>query len=669
MLTFISYCILLLQAVDHPSYGLTAYDCGLDARLIGTFSVDVEPRCQQLRVEDVTSRKLQIIQERQWRRTPIMRCRITMAYVIFHCGFDSINYMAASKLDGEVINIDRMACKTAIKQGYLVTPYGDKRIVGLLPNTAGSYDVDLMGMTYPSGRCKRAAFNFKGIDYNSHVLKATFSILISNEEGTINNLNDVIKFDSGLTATYDETSYFDVRFGNYFWDITDINCLVDSYDVLYEGQANITILHDDEKIINIEQDDFALHAKLRASTRACGYVAFETSVEGLLVVYQSEGVYQFEKVDVDPLNVDLTRHMNSKLGYLLSKSTKQDNSVFLEIAKDICLLEYRQARMAIEILMAFPDAQVKLPGMPKGSIAKIMGEVIFVYQCIPVQVHATIFKKCIQEIPVLYENKTVFLRPFSRIISSEFSEVPCSNEMSPTFFLGGSWRRYSPGPGPSAAPQPLLIGMRNYTVDFDWEAVGRGIYPRETLIELQRIFTFGQRKNGIVSNAAKLSLSHTDDAYSIVNSLSTSDWSRLHTSLWNFLRPLEKFGTYVSAALGIIAIFNAFKYIITAIFRFVRSPDDVGCLRRIALALSGTLFFWWHSVRTPKKTSAPNNDGRIPNMMLPPSDDEFACPDGPPRIAGPPLTSGDTSRRSDAKVQGVRPPPYNYSYEFGVRTE
>lgn len=68
------------------------------------------------------------------------------------------------------------------------------------------------------------------------------------------------------------------------------------------------------------------------------------------------------------------------------------------------------------------------------------------------------------------------------------------------------------------------------------------------------------------------------------------DWTDMRTYLWSLLQHLEKHKWV-----------NVIQYIISALWRYVTSPADVGCIRRLSLALNGALFFWWHAAKLPKK--------------------------------------------------------------------
>ena len=562
---------------------------------------------------------IQVLQKKTYKEVNLQRCLVKISSIIYNCGFDSLPYISYADFAGEIRHLDRKNCNSALTSGTFITPYGLKKVSGILPNSAGVVTLDLMGSTESSGSCFGTSFNYKGRNYNNHVMKASVEYKFFEDTASWNLEEGSILFKEGLESTYETGELFDATHGDFYWSPKTPECTVDIYDVLYQGPANHSIDEDGITTLIIYEDSFALAAKIGGSTRACGMLVFSTSLEGVKIAYQTNGAYQFSKDLISPENLDVFRYVSAKMGYLFVREGLSENEMWKKIGTELCLLEFRQLSLAIDLLIAVPDAHVRLPRMPLGSIARLMGEVLFIYSCRLVHVKPAIFDRCVQEIPVEHKNDTYFLRPFSRMLSKEFSEVPCSSDMSPTFKINGQWRSYSPNPGPAPIPLPLYTsGNSSYTRKVVWDDYDVGIYPIETLKKLQQIFTFGQRRVGITSSAAAKSFANDEGGqYSLLNSLSQSDWSSFSGLLWNYLQPFERLGTWVSVCLGLIAAFSMIRYVIVTIWRFVKSPADVNFGRRLCMAFNGTAFFWWHALKTEPKATAPQ--GTPPAAHLTPN--------------------------------------------------
>lgn len=79
-----------------------------------------------------------------------------------------------------------------------------------------------------------------------------------------------------------------------------------------------------------------------------------------------------------------------------------------------------------------------------GHTAVVRGEVVHIgqYEPVDVQYHLCEKNKCYDEIPVLFNNITMYIFPRSRMLTLIGNEIDCSSELNPRFFINDNW--YTP---------------------------------------------------------------------------------------------------------------------------------------------------------------------------------------------------------------------------------
>ena len=75
-----------------------------------------------------------------------------------------------------------------------------------------------------------------------------------------------------------------------------------------------------------------------------------------------------------------------------------------------------------------------------GYHSEIRGELIYILNCQPVNIPLRpVNKTCFQEIPVVYQNKSMFARPKSRIITEVGTQIDCDPFLPGRYRLGNDW--------------------------------------------------------------------------------------------------------------------------------------------------------------------------------------------------------------------------------------
>lgn len=145
----------------------------------------------------------------------------------------------------------------------------------------------------------------------------------------------------------------------------------------------------------------------------CGFRSFISGHPKLFVTIMPEGITSFPEVKkIDSKSADLMLYINSKLVYSMRNTHWQIDKLFRAFQTDRCILEQRVLDNYLTVATIDPVAfAYEYFGRP-GYTAVVQGEAIYLSQCTPVVVLPTTTPGiCYNELPVIHENRTMFLTP------------------------------------------------------------------------------------------------------------------------------------------------------------------------------------------------------------------------------------------------------------------
>ena len=217
-----------------------------------------------------------------------------------------------------------------------------------------------------------------------------------------------------------------------------------------------------------------------------------------------------------------------------------------------------------------PEAFATLQMKKRGYTVYAAGEAVHIAQCQPIQCTINHLEDCYHELPLICEDKALFLKPNSRIITNVATPVNC-NRLLPTYFeLQGIWQQLVPqavrvDPPQLQAPQQRPVWRYEELRDI----ATHGIYRPEELERLQNILPSTQRPAILESVARQLANKY--------NPIGTPDLSRLidprsiekiaQSTFSRFWTSFTKFGITAAGILAIIMILQMFKFISDTLIR------------------------------------------------------------------------------------------------------
>jgi len=227
-----------------------------------------------------------------------------------------------------------------------------------------------------------------------------------------------------------------------------------------------------------------------------------------------------------------------------------------------CVLERQVLQNALTLASIAPDEMAHRIMKSPGYTAITSGEVIHLIKCVPVDCRIRHTETCYNELPVTYQNKSLFLQPRSKILTKTGTPRDC-NELLPVMYkILNTWYKLSPKPSETIAPptiQPLTKPAWKYVSPASLAT--SGIYSDEDIDRLKDHIMFPMEKPSMLNTIARGAMRQEIPAgsLSLANLLDEESLNQIAESagarLW------KTFVTFGSASAGVLAIFMIMKFV------------------------------------------------------------------------------------------------------------
>lgn len=199
-----------------------------------------------------------------------------------------------------------------------------------------------------------------------------------------------------------------------------------------------------------------------------------------------------------------------------------------------------------------------------GFTAIVAAEVLYIIECKPVFVTYESKQECYQEIPVKYNNVSMFMAPVTRILQRRGTEIDCTPLIPAKFTIGGRWYTTDQRLRESTPPNKLTTDViTSWSYTSLPSLMQSGVYDAESLERMKNmIYEQGDKK--IASSVLHKAISRqhpnlqgfTFDALiseRIIDNAFNKYWSKfISWSTW--------LGNVTSTALGINMITRMIKF-------------------------------------------------------------------------------------------------------------
>jgi hypothetical protein len=504
---------LLLSLINlATSQEIIGYDCTSLDLPITTVSLLANSNCVRKRPNITLSETtVQLIQVKNYDTAKFFFCDIEITVTISACGkwhvgrnimLDSYKYSKQLSVDEcKKIHDTNMYQDSAYE--WVKVSLNDKR------GTFSGYVVGDPG----EGNCEGGKFiTHFGKEHKNSLVHYFISVK------TGQGIADVRLRDSSILIANTKCNYLDgncfTHFGHTYWSIQVPNAMCDLNQaiVIYQGKVlkRVETTSEDNKITTFslvdetESKQFLIEAEKEANV--CGQKAYKTQHSKIFISESISGFNLQYTKNYSLKNIDMQIFHGIQLSLLSASIQEQVNDLYYQISYEKCLSDWQIAQNVLALSKLDSSNFGTLYLRKEGILSKIMGEIAFLFHCLPTRTKLRHTPNCYNDIPVFVDGKESFLTPLSRIIKKEGTEITCGGILQPAWRLNGTFfqknfENYVKIPNPE---EINILPANNFQFKAIKGIAQKGLYSEdevnryhESLVEPQ---TIEQRVNTLVRN-------------------------------------------------------------------------------------------------------------------------------------------------------------------------
>lgn len=507
------FCLIfLLLGCSRVGEGLIGYDCqAKNASFTSVSLVDIK-ECNAGNDSFIEKQIMgQVIQIHQYQPVHVYTCLTSVIITTDYCGKLNHIFAAPKGITSHIKNLGPSACMEAHTRG--IAYVHGKEIINLKKNGTTTYDTVLSGSVDDNGYCSNGGIfiHEDGTKSENKLIRATIMITLNDRTETLSIESEkVIVSSLGLECPADTGYCADTLVGEVVWKEIDGDC-TSRVDVLYEGALSlITFEHtqkDSIQVITGSDNNQVFALRVTGYGLKCQHPTLTTEHKRIHVVEKGNiGMYIFNRTPKFNKNVDLKSYIDSKFLFVTTALVQRTDQIVREFNHAMCNNKREILQNRLVLSQIRPDQVGALVERKLGVTASIQGEVLFITKCVPVPVTYRKGAGCTQEIPVLYNNKPMFIEPITHILTNTGTSSVCSIKMSPKFKIDEKWMTVHNGPIESEPPKVLDPNRVVQTWDFVslLDISKNGLYDADDMESLQKSMMFGDNREALTTNFAKV---------------------------------------------------------------------------------------------------------------------------------------------------------------------
>jgi len=559
------YLGILTLLVPAAIAGITGYNCEGEGLNITTLSLLDVGECA---IDDIEPTKtevyVQLMQISDYDSATIFQCQLQINREIFYCGMHShISMVGGGKIE-YIKELGKDTCRRIHETGS-ITIVGTT-IDGLERNATNRRAAILAGRASADGTCKGSSYTDNYGSWDNVVVQATLKITLRNFEAPIKRATRRIILPSGTHCDASRDHCVDTDGMETYWTATSTDsCHFDQYDILYEGIAIKLSTNNSQgtpDIYTVSTRDTTFALTKTQEINLCGYLLFRTEHPKLLIMETQRGRTFKPRTRIAVDNLDIFTYVNSKFVYVEKHIKNQLTRLYRDVMEQKCALERQILQNALSLASIAPDEMAYRIAKAPGHTAVVVGEVIHLVKCIPMECKLRHTETCFNELPVTCKNASYFLLPRSHILTRKGTPRDCNELLTAMYKVHATWYKITQRPTEIAEPptiRPLTHPTWKY-VDTDSLAAS-GIYTEEDLSRLRDHIMFPVERPSTLNTIARGAMGQTipSGSISITNLFDEESLDRIAESTGR--RLWKGFVTFGSASAGIMAIFIIARFI------------------------------------------------------------------------------------------------------------
>ena len=342
--------------------------------------------------------------------------------------------------------------------------------------------------------------------------EAMVDIHLSKVEGIYDAENKAVVVDTlscpeELLGCEDET-------GTYVWHYVRYDCSTRFMSVYGPGAAiKYVPPREDEPtivVVNEERTQQALAVILKQPKHMCGTSMYVTSDPSIFITISDTEMSAMGVHDMIPRKVDMSYRLKASFQYRIVISGLTQTQVFDRVVSQLCQNAKKSVSLARRWLENANEQSVEIEGAEEGVKFIRQGASALAIRCKRVMVALRHDQSwCSQDIPALYQNRSVFVDGLRFLIKDNSSETMCGPKTMVKWKIprdSNCWYCSDPAiRGCPAAEEPEVLhptmkSVGNFTIDLKYRTFGREAYDNKTLEERRRLERFYNKRQAIRNN-------------------------------------------------------------------------------------------------------------------------------------------------------------------------
>ena len=292
--------------------------------------------------------------------------------------------------------------------------------------------------------CKGGIYRTSVYTWEDALVYMEYEIALHDYTATVDYENDLVLLQNSLYCIYSQGKCLDSEEGYINWDIEYNKACEDTdFEVIFEGTVNKTKDGNRKEISSVVYSTISethlFSIKTRKQTKICGHIGFTTDHPRILIVEINGFRSPFKRKAVTGRNLDLFTYFNSKITLVENYIGQKMNDIYTTVMTEMCKVDKALMETKLTLARLNPTEFVNSITKRTGYTAVVAGEVLHILECKPVYVFPRSQDNCYQEIPVTYNNVSMFIAPVTRVLQFRGTQIDCTPLLPAKFQISGRW--------------------------------------------------------------------------------------------------------------------------------------------------------------------------------------------------------------------------------------
>ncbi len=442
---------ILLLLLGATSWGFEAYDCdapNLRHRVVSLIGPADCPEPEEA-YHPVISRRAQAIQSTTRYPVRTFTCEGYVTKTVRRCGWDGLNYAAATPVFKARVHFTTDSCRAAIKTKTM--RYENTELpVEIGAETTKAWFTHGSGIVsgsdgQPSGGCLTEDFWSGGLYFKKSYEETRISVTIRAVSGIVDFATQVLETNDGRKLDYQDGGNDSRRYpATMIWKVEAPEC-EDRVSQIFTGTVEVYERRDSAAMEGAlvlgrnTNDDQFMGLVLRGKASLCGEECYATQADGLMICFLRE-LEEPIRARFNPTVDQRQLALQTANSFQVINSQLSQEARLLTLSKEICDLDRKILNVQLQAVAEGNDYSLRDVFGPGHRITR-EGAAAYVTRCQAVEVTKAPYSNCTKEIPVRVpgHDHVMFADAISLILMPFGSIVPCSPIQPIRYYIGGEW--------------------------------------------------------------------------------------------------------------------------------------------------------------------------------------------------------------------------------------